>query len=99
MIIQSNNKDRHKLCLQARNVLGGFKHHHVADKVNLHRLLCYCPHSEPGKVSANISDHKIGCHIRKRLHTGRYTVSTSVMPKKISDGYSLGVVIGGEDCY
>ncbi|MFL6359727.1 MAG: hypothetical protein ACJ71P_05995 [Nitrososphaeraceae archaeon] len=68
----------------------------IAAKVNLHKL-CDCPNSESGKISANIASHEPGCHIRKRLQTGRYTTNTSVTPRKISDGCSLGVVIGGED--
>jgi hypothetical protein len=98
MIIQDNNKASHKpFCAaekkpnSSRVIISG-----VAAKVNLHKL-CDCPNSEPGKVSADISDHEIGCHIRKRILTGRYTVSTSVIPRKISDGCSLGVAIGGED--
>ena len=68
----------------------------IAAKVNLHKL-CDCPNSESGKISANIASHEPGCHIRKRLQTGRYTTNTSLTPIKISDGCSLGVVIGGED--
>lgn len=59
--------------------------------------LCNCPGSEPGKVSADIDDHEIGCRVRKRILTGRYGDNTSVLPRGINDGYGLGVVIGGED--
>ena len=68
----------------------------VAANVNL-RKLCDCPNSEPGKVNTDIGVHEPGCHIRKRLQTGRYMVNTSVTPQKFNDGCSLGVAIGGED--
>ena len=58
--------------------------------------LCNCPGSKPGIVSSDIDDHEIGCHIRKRILSGRYGVNTSVIPRKIHDGYSLGVAIGAE---
>ena len=58
---------------------------------------CNCPNSEPGKISADIRSHLPDCHIRKRLQSGRYTVDTCITPKKISDGYSLCVVLGQED--
>jgi hypothetical protein len=59
--------------------------------------LCNCPNSEPGKVSSDLRDHESGCHIRKRISTGRFGVNTSVVPQKISDGYGLGVVLGEVD--
>jgi hypothetical protein len=65
-------------------------------RVNAHKL-CNCPGSEPGKIIADIGAHKHGCHIRRRLQTGRYTINISVTPKKISDGYGLGLVLGEEN--
>lgn len=58
--------------------------------------LCHCPGSEPGKISLDISTHEPGCRIRKRLQSSRFTVNTSVMSKKINDGFSLGVVLRQE---
>jgi hypothetical protein len=57
---------------------------------------CDCPNSEPGKVKLDIEAHQYGCHFRKKLQTGQFTVNTSVTPKKINDGYSLGIVLGEE---
>ena len=51
--------------------------------------LCNCPKSEPGKISA----HEPGCHIRERLRSSRYTINTSVTPRKFNDGCNLGVVL------
>jgi hypothetical protein len=68
----------------------------IAAKVNPNKL-CDCPSSELGKVSSDTRDHETGCHIRKRILTGRYGDDTSVIPRKINDGYSLGVMVGGED--
>jgi hypothetical protein len=67
-----------------------------AVKVNLHKL-CDCPNSEPGKVSTDTGAHEPGCHIQKRLQTGRYTVNTSVTPRRLNDGYGLGIVLGEEN--
>jgi hypothetical protein len=68
----------------------------AAAKANTCKL-CDCPNSEPGKINLDIYAHLLGCHIRKRLQTGRFTVNTSITPKKINDGYNLGVVLGGEE--
>jgi hypothetical protein len=68
----------------------------VATKASTTKL-CNCPNSEPGKITADIYAHQTGCHIRGRLKSGRYTVNTSAIPRRISDGCSLGVAIGGED--
>jgi len=57
--------------------------------------LCNCRGSEPEKVSCDVRDHEIRCHIRKRILSGHYTTNTSVLPKRIDDGYCLGVIIGG----
>jgi hypothetical protein len=65
-------------------------------KSNLHKL-CDCPNSEPGKVKLDIQAHQQGCHIRKKLQTGQFTITTSVTPRKIRDGYCLGVVLGETD--
>jgi hypothetical protein len=54
--------------------------------------LCDCPNSQPGKINLDIVAHELDCWIRKRLQSGRFTVNTSVIPKKINDGFSLGVV-------
>jgi hypothetical protein len=59
--------------------------------------LCNCHSSKPGIISSELSDHEIGCRIRKRILTGQYTTKTSVIPSKIRDGCSLGVAIGAED--
>jgi hypothetical protein len=68
----------------------------AAAKANT-RKLCECPGSEPGKINLDVYAHLLGCHIQERLKTGRYTVNTSVTPRKITDGNSLGVAIGSED--
>jgi hypothetical protein len=65
----------------------------VAAKTNTGKL-CGCRYSEPGKVSLDTGAHESGCHIRKRLLTGRFTVDTSVTPRKITDRYGLGVALG-----
>ena len=98
MIRQDNNKESLKPSCAAekkpnssRVIISG-----VAAKVDPHKI-CNCPNSEPGKVVADIAAYEPGCHIRKRLLTGRYKVSTCVTPGKITDGYSLGIVIGAED--
>lgn len=57
--------------------------------------LCDCPNSSPGKISTDTDAHEPGCHIRKKLQTGRYTTNTSVIPSQINDGYSLRLAIGG----
>ena len=59
--------------------------------------LCRYPDSEPGKINLDISADDSGCWIRERLESGKYTVKTSVIPRKIIDGNSLGVAIGAED--
>jgi hypothetical protein len=59
--------------------------------------ICNCPGSEPGKVSADMHAHQPSCHIRGRLKSGRYTVNTSAIPRRINEGCSLGVAIGSED--
>jgi hypothetical protein len=68
----------------------------TAAKANIRKLLCDCPGSEPGKINLDIFAHLPGCHIRKRLQTGRFTINTSVTPAKFNDGCSLGVVLGEE---
>ena len=59
--------------------------------------LCDCPGSEPGKINLDIYAHLSGCWIRKRLQSGRFIVNTSVLPRRINDGYGLGVAIRAED--
>jgi hypothetical protein len=59
--------------------------------------LCDCPNSEPGRVKLDIEAHQYGCHFRKKLQTGHFTINTYVMPKKITDGYNLGIVLGEEE--
>jgi hypothetical protein len=66
-----------------------------AAKANTPKL-CDCPGSKPGKINLDIYAHLPGCHIRKRLQSGRFTINTSVNPRRISDGFSLGVVLGEE---
>jgi hypothetical protein len=68
----------------------------VAAKASTDKL-CNCHDSKPGIISSELSDHEIGCHIRKRILTGRYAIKTSVIPHRIRDGCSLGVAPGGED--
>jgi hypothetical protein len=68
----------------------------VAAKARAEKL-CNCPNSEPGKITAHIRAHLPGCHIRQRLKSGRYTVNTSAIPRRIIDGCSLGVAMGGKD--
>jgi hypothetical protein len=58
--------------------------------------LCDCPGSEPGKVKVDADKHLIGCHFRKKSGSGRYTASMSVIPDKITAGFGLGFIIGGE---
>jgi hypothetical protein len=67
----------------------------VADKVNPTKF-CDCPGSEPRKIIANVNAHLPGCRYRKL--SSRYTTNESVVPDKIVDGYSLGVVLR-EGCY
>ncbi len=67
----------------------------AATKVNAHKL-CHCPGSEPGKINLDINGHLSGCHIRKKLQTGRFTTNTSVTPSKFTDGCNLGLVLGQE---
>jgi hypothetical protein len=64
----------------------------AAAKVDAHKL-CNCPHSEPGKINLDIYAHLPGCHIRKKLQTGRFTINTSVTPAKFTDGCSLGIAL------
>jgi hypothetical protein len=64
-----------------------------AAKANAHKL-CDCPGSEPGKVKIDIDGHIPGCRFRK-LST-QYATKTSVIPSKIVDGCSLGIVLGEE---
>jgi hypothetical protein len=64
----------------------------VMNKSEIGFRFCECHDSSPGKISTDIDSHEPGCHIRKKLQTGRYTVSTSVIPKEIRDGFVLGVV-------
>jgi hypothetical protein len=59
--------------------------------------LCNCPKREPGKVSSDIDAHLPGCHIRKRLQSGQYTINTSAIPHRISSWYGLGIVLGEEN--
>jgi hypothetical protein len=99
MITEDRHKASFKVCSQiedAGSTTSGFKKGCFAAKVNPCKV-CNCPGSELGKVSADIRAHLPGCHIRERLKTGRYTVNISVTPRKITDGNSLGVAIGGED--
>jgi hypothetical protein len=58
------------------------------------RKLCNCPGSEPGKVKIDIDEHLPGCRFRKR--SSQYATKTSVIPSKIVDGCSLGIVLGEE---
>jgi hypothetical protein len=57
--------------------------------------LCNCPGSEPRKVKIGINEHIPGCRFRGR--SSRYATKTSVIPSKIVDGCSLGVVLGEEN--
>ncbi len=68
----------------------------VAAKASTDKL-CNCHGSKPGIISSELSDHEIGCHIRKRILTGQYGIKTSVIPRRIRDGCSLRVAIGAED--
>jgi hypothetical protein len=65
----------------------------VTAKANT-RKLCECPGSEPGKVKIDIDEHSPGCRFRK--WSSQYAMKTSVIPSKIVDGCSLGVVLGKE---
>jgi hypothetical protein len=56
--------------------------------------LCNCPGSEPGKVKIDIDQHLTSCRFRKR--NNRYASKTSVIPSKIVEGCSLGIVLGEE---
>ena len=66
----------------------------VAAKASTARL-CNCLGSKPGIVNSDIYAHEPRCRFRKKIASGRYTVSTSVMPRRLNDGYGLGVVIPG----
>jgi hypothetical protein len=52
---------------------------------------CGCPGAQPGIINTDPIAHVVGCWVRKRLLSYRYTVSTSAVPNKFFDGYSLGV--------
>lgn len=97
-VFKDNNSEQSDKVIVAEKPSRMIIYHNVAAaaKANTSKL-CDCHNSEPGKISLDIFAHESGCHIRKRLQTGRYTVNTSVTPRKISDGFSLGVAIGGED--
>ena len=56
--------------------------------------LCNCPGSEPGKVKIDIDQHLTSCRFRKR--SSQYATKTSVIPSKIVDGCSLGIMLGEE---
>ena len=56
--------------------------------------LCDCPGSEPGKIKVGADKHLTGCQFKKR--SGRYAADKSVVPDKITDGFCLGFIIGGE---
>lgn len=58
--------------------------------------LCNCPRSEPGKVSIDPNDHLYGCRFLRRAWSSRYGTKMLVVPGKIRDGYSLGVVMREE---
>lgn len=60
------------------------------------RKLCDCPDSEPGKVKIDTDKHVPGCRFRKR--SSQYATKTSVIPSKIVDGCSLGIMLR-EECY
>jgi hypothetical protein len=68
----------------------------VTNKSKIGFRFCDCSNSSPGKISADIDSHEPGCNIRKKLQTGKYTTNVSVVPRKINDGCSLGVVLGEE---
>lgn len=63
-------------------------------KVNAQKL-CDCPGSEPGKVKIDINEHVPGCRFRKL--SSQYATKMSVIPSKIVDGCSLGIVLGEEN--
>jgi hypothetical protein len=65
----------------------------AAAKANTRRL-CDCPGSEPGKVKIDINEHIPGCRFRNR--SSQCAIKTSVIPTKIVDGCSLGIVLGEE---
>jgi hypothetical protein len=56
--------------------------------------LCNCPGAEPGKVKVDVCEHLRGCRFWKR--SNRYATKTSVIPREIRDGWSLGIVLGEE---
>ena len=58
--------------------------------------LCDCPGAEAGKIKVGTDQPLIGCRFRKKSGSGRYTANVSVIPDKITDGFGLGFVIGGE---
>jgi hypothetical protein len=66
----------------------------VAAKANPGKL-CNCPSSEPGKVKIDVDQHLAGCRFRTRSR--RYASKTLAIPNRIVDGFSLGVVVFGED--
>jgi hypothetical protein len=68
----------------------------AAAKANTRRL-CDCPGSEPGKVKIDIDEHIPGCRFWKRSGSRQYGTKTLVIPSKIRDGCSLGVVLGEEN--
>jgi hypothetical protein len=100
LIVMSSESTNHKASLKSYDTDTAATNEdfvgRVVTKVNLHKI-CNCPGSEPGKVNADIRTHLPGCHIRERLKSGRYTVHTSAIPRRITDGCSLGLAIGGED--
>jgi hypothetical protein len=61
--------------------------------------LCNCLNSEPGKIKLNIEAHQYGCRFWKKTRSSRFSVNTSVVPRKINDGYGLGFVIRKEGYY
>jgi len=67
---------------------------YVAAKANPGKL-CDCLGSQPGKVKIDIDQHLAGCHFRTRSR--RYASKTSAIPNRIVDGFSLGIVVFGED--
>ena len=57
--------------------------------------LCNCPSSKLGKVKIDVDQHLAGCRFRTRSRP--YASKMSAIPSKIVDGFSLGVVVFGED--
>jgi hypothetical protein len=50
-----------------------------------------CLGIEPGKINTDPLAHVIGCWIRKRLISRKFTLDTSAVPNKRNDRFRLGV--------